>query len=88
MSDDPLTKCPECDKEALQKLLSKSRVGPIYGSGDTCHSVMGDDGQPYRFKSGTKEGQLKELQSKAEDMNQKIREKNPNSTETIKVNND
>lgn len=65
MSDDPLTKCPTCKKDKLVKLLSlpAGNKAPMVGAGDETTITNGDDGKPYRFKSGTKTGQKKELES-------------------------
>lgn len=45
----------------------------IYGAGDETRSVYGEDGKPYRFKEGSKKGQMSELKHR---MEQRFVEKN------------
>ena len=67
MSDaDKLPSCPTCGKRKCKKLLTAPKTLPtsvkVVGSGDTTTVVNGDDGQPYRFKTGTEREQRQELQ--------------------------
>lgn len=59
-------KCPECGhKKCPQVFSSTGRPGDVkvISKGDTTTAVYGDDGKPYRFKTGTEKEQKQELQN-------------------------
>jgi len=53
-------KCPDCRKKAV-RVLTAPMIGAIVGAGDKTNILMGEDNGPYRFKSGDKKGQRKEI---------------------------
>jgi putative FmdB family regulatory protein len=65
MSDEPLKQCPTCSKDTLFKCVTAPRQTPtstqVVGAGDTTTVAYGEDGKPYRFKSGTVQEQKREL---------------------------
>lgn len=75
MSDEPLKKCPDCKKDKLFKCLSMPAAGAVVGAGDKTTVMNGDDGKPYRFKSGTKLGQKKELERELNRRQEQVPEK-------------
>ena len=64
--DKPLSKCTSCGKNGLKRQITLTRIGSQFGSGDTTSALKNPDGTPYRFKSGTKKGQMAELKLELE----------------------
>lgn len=58
-----LPACPKCGHKKCERVWSRNSKGhvKVVGSGDTTTTAFGDDGKPYRFKSGTEKEQKREL---------------------------
>lgn len=54
-------------RDRAQGTSPKDGMVAVYGAGDETKSVYGDDGKPYRFKEGSKKGQMSELKHRMEE---------------------
>jgi putative FmdB family regulatory protein len=57
-----LPACPACGRKKCKRVFTTqvSNV-KVVGVGDTCTTILNDDGTPYRFKTGTEAAQKKEI---------------------------
>jgi putative FmdB family regulatory protein len=57
-----LPKCPACGRKRCKQVFTTQGGNiKVVGVGDTCMTILNDDGTPYRFKTGTEAAQKKEI---------------------------
>lgn len=72
-----LPSCPKCGHKKCERVWDGTGRGTVkmVGSGDTTTAAYGEDGKPYRFKSGTEKEQRQELREYLNKKEQSVPEK-------------